>query len=348
MSEKTEQPTPKKLRDARTKGQVPSSKDLVSGALMIAFFAFLWIASDFYYLQFKEMILLPAHLIGPGIDFGSSLEQVVHGLSIILIKMIAPLLLLVIVVTIAAHIAQFGFLLAFSSLKPDLKKLNPVEGMKKIFSLKNLIELVKSLIKIIFLSILLYYVIRNHLGDLMEIPYCGIQCVSSILGALMQDLVINVIFAFIMIGGADFAIQKFQFTKQLKMSKDEVKQEYKEMEGDPRIKGKRRQLHQEMINQNMVNNVKKSTVIITNPTRIAIALEYREGETPLPVVRAKGENLLAKRIIEIAQQEGIPIMENVPLARALHEQVSIDQYIPSDLIQAVAEVLRWIAQLEKQ
>ncbi len=131
------------------------------------------------------------------------------------------------------------------------------------------------------------------------------------------------------------------------MTKDEVKNEYKEMEGDPAIKGKRKQLHQELLSESVVNSVKKASVVVTNPTRIAIALEYREGETPLPIVRAKGENLLAKRIIEIAKQEGIPIMENVPLARALHEQVRIDEYIPSDLIDAVAEVLRWVAKLEQ-
>lgn len=348
MSEKTEQPTPKKLRDARNKGQVASSKDLVSGAVMIALFAFLWIASGFYYSQFKELILLPTMFIGPGFDFGYGLQQALNGLLIIMIKMIAPPLALVAIVVIAAHMLQFGLLLAFESLKPDLKKLNPFEGIKKIISLKNLIELLKSILKISFLAILLYSVIRNNLGDLLKMPECGLRCVPLMLGAVMKDLVVNTMFALVVIAGADFAFQKFQFIKQLKMSKDEVKQEYKEMEGDPHIKSKRRHLHQEMLSQNMANSVKKSTVVVTNPTRIAIALEYREGETPLPIVRAKGENLLAKRIIEIAQQEGIPIMENVPLARALHEQAVVDQYIPADLIQAVAEVLRWVAQLEKQ
>lgn len=346
MSEKTEQPTAKKLRDARNKGQVSSSKDLVFGALMIALFGFFWTAADFYYRQFQELILLPTHFIGPGFNFGYSLEQVLNGVLILLLQMIAPPLLVAAVVAVVAHVAQFGLLLAFESLKPDLQKLNPLSGIKKIFSIKNLIELLKSMIKIAFLAILLYHVIKNHLNDLIKIPYCGIDCIPLMLGALMRDLAMNAVFAFIIIAGADFAFQKFQFIKQLKMSKDEVKQEYKEMEGDPRIKSKRRHLHQEMLSQNRVNSVKKSTVVITNPTRIAIALEYREGETPLPIVRAKGENLLAGRIIEIARQEGIPIMENVPLARALHEQASVDQYIPSDLITAVAEVLRWVAQLE--
>lgn len=348
MSEKTEQPTPKKLRDARNKGQVASSKDVVSGAVMILLFVFLWVSADFYYRQLKELILLPTMFVGPGFDFGYALQQAFNGILMIMIKMIAPPLALVIVVVIAAHMAQFGLLLAFESLKPDLNKMNPFEGVKRIFSLKNLIELLKSILKISFLSILLYFVIRDNLGDLMKIPECGVRCIPLMLGAVMKDLVTNTIFALVIIAGADFAFQKFQFIKQLKMSKDEVKQEYKEMEGDPHIKSKRRHLHQEMLSQNMTNSVKKSTVVVTNPTRIAIALEYREGETPLPIVRAKGQNLLAKRIIEIAQQEGIPIMENVPLARALHEQATVDQYIPSDLIQAVAEVLRWVAQLEKQ
>ncbi|MDQ5908186.1 MAG: Flagellar biosynthetic protein FlhB [Pseudomonadota bacterium] len=348
MSEKTEQPTPKKLRDARNKGQVASSKDLVSGVIMITLFSFLWISSDFYYHQFKELILLPTLFIGPGFDFGYGLQEVLNGILIIMIKMILPPLGLVVIVAIAAHMFQFGLLLAFESLKPDLNKLNPLEGIKKIFAMKNLIELLKSVLKIAFLTILLYYVIRNNLADLLKTPECGLRCVPLVLGAVMKDLVVNTAFALIVIAGADFAFQKFQFIKQLKMSKDEIKQEYKEMEGDPHIKSKRKHLHQEMLSQNMTNSVKKSTVVVTNPTRIAIALEYREGETPLPIVRAKGQNLIAKRIIEIAQQEGIPIMENVPLARALHEQASVDQYIPSDLIQAVAEVLRWVAQLQNQ
>ncbi len=162
----------------------------------------------------------------------------------------------------------------------------------------------------------------------------------------MLDVIIYSSFGFIIIAAADLVFQRFQFTKEMRMSKQEVKQEYKEMEGDPRIKGRRRQLHQELMMQNTVHAVKRSTVVITNPTRIAIALEYREGETPLPVVRAKGENLMAAQIIRLAEQEGIPVMENVPLARALHEQSQVDQYIPSDLIAAVADVLRWVARLD--
>ncbi|MCB1804794.1 MAG: type III secretion system export apparatus subunit SctU [Candidatus Competibacteraceae bacterium] len=346
MAEKTEQPSPKKLRDARKKGQVASSKEVVSAALLLAIFAFLWAMSGFYLLKFQQMILLPSTFIGANFEY--SLEQVLNGLLQLMLHLLAPLLALVIVVAILAHFAQFGLLFAFESLKPDLKKLNPLQGVKKIFSIKNLIEFLKSIIKIVFLSILLFLVIRDSLDDLLKIPGCGLECIPLVLGTLLKHLIINTAFAFIIIAAADFVFQNFQHTKQLKMTKDEVKREYKEMEGSPEIKSKRRQLHQEMMSQQVANSVKRSTVVVTNPTRIAIALEYRDGETPLPIIRAKGENLHAKRIIELAKENGIPIMENVPLARALHEQSSVDQYIPADLIEAVAEVLRWVAQLEKK
>lgn len=344
---KTEQPTPKRLRDARKKGQVASSKDVVSAALMVALMAFIWMGADDYYRKLEEVMLLPVPYINSGLGFRNSLDDVLMGLVILMFQLIAPPLGLVIIVAIVANVGQFGLLLSLTSIIPELKKLNPLQGLKKIFSLKNLIESAKSILKIALLSWLLYLVIRKHIADLLQLPYCGLECIPVLLAALMADLAVNAAAAFIIIAGADFAFQRFQFTKQNKMTKDEVKREYKEMEGDPRIKSKRRHLHREMMTQNMTNSVRKSTVVVTNPTHLAIALEYREGSTPLPVVRAKGENLMAKRIIEIAREEGIPIMENVPLAHALHEQASVDDYIPADLITAVAEVLRWVAQLEQ-
>lgn len=346
--EKTEQPSAKKLRDARKKGQVASSKDVVSAALVILMFALLWGAGGFYTDRLQELILLPTAFIGADLPFYRALEDMFAGLIWLGVQMIAPVLLLTVVVGILAHLGQFGFLLAFESLKPDLNKLNPGKGIKKIFSLKNLVELIKSLLKIALLGMLFYQVIRLNLADLLKLPACGLGCVPRLLGLLLRDVILYASFGFIIIAAGDLVFQRFQFTKEMRMSKQEVKQEYKEMEGDPRIKGRRRQLHQELMMQNTVNAVKRSTVIITNPTRIAIALEYREGETPLPLVRAKGENLMAAQIIRLAEQEGIPVMENVPLARALHEQSQVDQYIPSDLIEAVAEVLRWVARLDQR
>ncbi len=348
MSDKTEPPSQKKLRDARKKGQVVQSKELASSALIIAVFAFLFGMAGVYMALMQRMILLPTTVIGPDFDFDASFEVVVNGVALLMVQMIVPLLLLVAVVAVLAHFFQYGLLFTFETAKPDLKKLNPGKALKKIFSVKNLFELAKSIVKIAFLGLLIYLVIRDSLPDLMRIPYCGAECVLPILGTLMRKLAINAAFAFVIIGAADYVFQRFQFMKQMKMTKEEVKREFKEQEGNPEIKGRRRQLHHELLAASVEHSVRNSTVVVTNPTHLAIALEYREGKTQLPIVRAKGQNLVAKRIIEIAEKEGIPVMQNVPLAHALNEQSSIDQYIPAELIGAVAEVLRWVARMETE
>lgn len=154
--------------------------------------------------------------------------------------------------------------------------------------------------------------------------------------------------AFVVIAAADFVFQKWKFTKDQKMSKEEVKKEYKESEGDPHIKGKRKQFAQELVQSNQEAAVRKSKVVVTNPIHLAIALDYRKGETPLPIIRAMGQNLQAKRIVQIAEEEGIPVMQNVPLAHGLFEDGKVNQYIPVDLMQEVAEVLRYVFESESE
>ena len=348
MSEKTEDPTPKRLRDQRKKGQVAQSKEVASTALIVSIFAFLAIMSGFYYEKIEEMILLPATQLGPDFDFGSALNVVIDQMLSIMFQLLLPLIGLVIVIAIGSHFAQYGVLFAPTTLKPDLKKLNPAQGIKKIFSMKNLFELLKSILKIAFLSVLIYLVIRDALPDLMKLPSCGLNCVLPVTGQMVWNLALYSTFAFVIIAAADFAFQKFQFIKQNKMTKDEVKREYKESEGSPEIKGKRKQFHQELMQDSVSDGVKNSDVVVKNPTHYAVALEYKKDVTPLPIVRAKGENLLAKRIINIALENDIPVMENVPLAQALHSDAELDQYIPSDLVKPVAEVLRWVQQLENE
>jgi type III secretion protein U len=163
----------------------------------------------------------------------------------------------------------------------------------------------------------------------------------------MKTLAMNVVFAYVAIAGFDYFFQRYQYIKQLKMSKDEVKREYKESEGDPQIKGKRRQLHQELLANDTMQRTRKATVVVTNPTHLAVAIYYDEKDNVLPTVLAKGEDHLAQRMKAVAREEGIPIMENVPLARALYANVPVDRYIPSDLIEPMAEVLRWVKELNE-
>ncbi len=344
--EKTEKPTPKRLREARKKGQVAKSKEITSCANVIGVFLFLWIFCKVYLYGCKNLIELGAKAASQ--PFGEGLTFLTHGIVTQFLKLTMPLLLLTIILAVASNFFQIGLLFAFETIKPDLKKLNPMSALKRIFSKKNLIEFIKSVVKILFLAILFYIVFKKSLPALIILPYSGLGPILMIVSAILKKLIVYTAIAFIVVAAADYFFQKSQHIKSLMMTKEEVKQEYKEMEGDPQIKSKRRQLHQELLTTNMLENVRKSTVVVTNPTRLAIAIYYDKEKTKLPMIVAKGENLLAKRIVEIAKEEGIPIMTNVPLAQDLYEKGKLDDYIPSELIEPVAEVLKWVYKLKEQ
>ena len=346
MSEKTEQPTPKKLRDARDKGQVAKSKEVVSASLILAIFALFFFLGASYTKAFGEIILLPADFVG--LPFQEALIHISDGLLSASLNILAPLLLLVFVIGIAAHYFQFGLLFVLEPLKPKAENISPAKNVKNIFSMKNLMEFFKSIIKIAVLTIGLYVVIRVGLPDLLQAPRCGLECVVAVSTRLLAQILAVTAVAFTALAAADYLFETFQHIKQLKMTKDEVKREYKESEGDPIIKSKRKHLHQEIMMQDTTERVRKSSVLVTNPTRIAIAIYYDGEETPLPVIMAKGQDHVARRMIEVAREEGIPVMQNVPLARALNEDGDIDRYIPSELIEPVAEVLRWVQQVAER
>ena len=300
--EKTEQPTSKKLRDARKKGQVAKSNDVSSTALLIVLFSYFAIFWGSMLEHTKEMFSMPAMYYDQ--PFREALPQMLGVITTKLLLICGPIIGLVVVVGVAVNYIQIGALFVFEPLKPELKKINPLEKAKQWFSMKNLIEFVKSIIKVSFLGILIFLMIRDAIPDLLKLPHGGIDGAVKALGQLMFTLAIFTVFAYGVIAVADFGFQKWQHTKQLMMSKDEVKREFKESEGDPVIKGKRKQLHQEMAMEGSVQNTKKATVLVTNPTHRAIAIYYKQGETKLPVILAKGEGDLARRMREVAKREG--------------------------------------------
>ncbi|EHZ2783203.1 SctU family type III secretion system export apparatus subunit VscU [Vibrio parahaemolyticus] len=342
--EKTEQPTAKKLRDARKKGQVAKSQEIVSSALILALIAVLFAFADYYMSHISALLLLPSELAYQG--FQDALIDVAIAIAKEMAYLLAPIILVAALIAIFSNMGQFGFLFSGESIKPDIKKINPVEGAKRIFSLKSVIEFIKSILKVSLLSCIIWVTLRGNINTLMQIPTCGLECVPAVTGVMIKQLMIISSVGFVVIAAADFAYQKFDHTKKLKMSKDEVKREYKEMEGSPEIKSKRRQLHQELQASNQRENVKRSNVLVTNPTHITVGLYYKKGETPLPVITLMETDAMAKRMIAIAREEGVPVMQKVPLARALYADGNVDQYIPSELIEATAEVLRWLASLE--
>jgi len=278
---------------------------------------------------------------------GGSFVGTLIGITLA-VSIVAPLVGLVMAVALVANLGQVGILFAFKGAMPKLENISPSKWFQKVFSMKNLVEFLKNIIKVTVLGVTVWVVMRDHLPTLFAIQRGTIWTLWEVLGLALKDLLLMAAGVFCVIAAVDYLFQKWQYAKNHMMSKDEVKREYKEMEGDPQVKGKRKQLHQEMLSQNALGNVRKAKVLVTNPTHYAVALDYEKDRTPLPVILAKGEGFLAQRMIRVAQEEGIPIMRNVPLARSLFENGTENAYIPKDLIGPVAEVLRWVQSLQRQ
>jgi len=343
MSEKTEQPTSKKLREAREKGDVAKSRDFTQTALVVALFAYLLASGSKLLNQLEQLILLPFAYINQ--DFGAALNNLLDEFFSQAVDMVMPFLLIVLVLGIFVEAMQTGMLISFQALMPSAKKLNIAENAKNMVSKKNLLEFFKSLFKIGVITWVLYKLILDSLPTLMLLPYTSISVLGAVFGEILKTLIIHTGMAYGVISLADLMWQRHQYTQKLMMSKDEVKQEYKGMEGDPHIKSMRKHLHMEMMQNDATDKARQATVLVTNPTHYAIALNYQEGETPLPLVMAKGEGALAQRMIDAARAAGVPIMQNIPLAHALFDTAQVNQYIPSDLIEPVAAVLRLITDL---
>ncbi len=341
--EKTEQPTHKKLEDARKKGQVAKSKDFTQTALVLSLFGYLLAAAQSMAHDLAQMLVLPMRLIDQ--PFPIALEVLVTDILHKAVMAVLPFIGIVVAVGIFAEMLQVGVLLSFEALMPSAKKLNVAANAKNMFSKKTFVEFLKNCLKIVILGAILYVALRREMAHLLELPRAGVIGVGVAITALLKVLIINVAMVYLVIALADFIYQRLAYKKELMMSKDEVKREYKEAEGDPHVKGARKHLHQELMTSGMVENTRKASVVVTNPTHIAIALYYDDEKTPLPMVLAKGTDLVAQRMIKIAREEGIPVMQNIPLARALYTHAQLEQYVPSDLLEPVAEVLRVVRQV---
>jgi type III secretion protein U len=252
------------------------------------------------------------------------------------------------VVGIAANTVQIGFLFTFEPLKPDMNKLNPVEGAKKIFAKKNLFEFLKNVVKVVFLGYLVWKIIWASVPQLLTMCYGTIDDIFPCVSLMLKRLACYTAFGYIVIAVVDRLFQGRDFTKQMMMTKDEVKREYKEMEGSAEIKQAQRRFRDEILNgPDPVKATKQADVVVTNPTHLAVGIRYRAQEAPLPKMVVAGADRIAKIIRETALEEGSPIMEDVSLARRLYAIGKVEDYIPPDLIEPVAEVLKWVKRLEE-
>ena len=343
--EKTEMPTPKKLRDAREKGQVCTSKDIVSTAILVVLFAVLAWMGGALMDDMEELLRFIGGRVGE--NTMDSVRQSSAMAIIVILKHTLIFVLIAAVIGIIGNVAQIGFLFTFEPIIPKLEKLSPVEGAKKIFSKKNLFEFLKNVVKVVFLGYLLYKIIWASVPELLTMCYGTIDDIFPCLRLMLKRLAVYTAFGYIVIAVVDRIFQGRNFTKQMMMTKDEVKREYKEMEGSAEIKQAQRQFRDEILNgPEPAQAAKKSSVVVTNPTHLAVGIRYKPDEAPLPRICALGAGKTAQIIRETALAEGIPIMEDRTLARALYANGKIDDFIPEALIEPVAEVLKWAKKLE--
>ena len=340
--EKTEKATPTKRRDARKKGQVAKSKE-ISGAVTLLFgFAFLLIGGksilkgcyNIYQQSFQEYMLWDLTIPSTKLLFTQLLWEVT--------KLVAPLFGVVLLAGLIANFVQVGFMFNLGTLKMDFKKINPVNGFKNIFSINSLMEFLKSILKISILAAILFMEIWNQKSELILLSQKSIGDSVRLIGKLLIQIGLTAAGFLVILAVADFIFQKFQFEKKLRMSKQEIKDEYKKMEGDPHIKGKRRAKQRQMAMNRIIQEVPKADVVITNPTHFAIAIRYDIKTMEAPIVVAKGKDYIALKIKEIAKEHSIMTVENRPLARALYASVEVGESIPEELFNAVGEILAYV------
>ncbi|MCI8513202.1 MAG: flagellar biosynthesis protein FlhB [Lachnospiraceae bacterium] len=339
--EKTEQPTSKRRKDARKEGNVFQSREVATVVILLGVFCVIRIMIPSIYANVRQYFYwLLDGVAGEPEEFLSYRLLVVTALNFC--KCALPLLLVAQFLGILSHGVQTKFNVAFKAIRPKFSKLNPLKGIKKLFSLKNLVELLKSIIKICLLLVLLYQILRDDMGRIATMTDIGLLNSAVLMLTMIFDLVIKVCIAFAVVAFFDFLYQRWQYEKDLKMTKQEVKDEYKQTEGNPEIKGRIRRLQRQMAMSRMIQKVPEADVIIRNPTHFAVAIQYDPDKHGAPVVLAKGQDELALRIIRTGEEHGVFIIENRPLARALYASCELDREIPAEFYGAVAEVLVYI------
>ncbi len=339
--EKTEEPTSKKIEDARREGNVPKSQDAVAVVTLIVAIAMTLFIMGFLGERVSNLYRYYQSFIGTPLDARTLHSIIIKSIFEALI-MLAPITLSIMIAGILGNIMQFGFIFTTKPITPNLDKINPLKGLKNLFSLKKLVEAVKIILKVSVVFTIAFTVLLYFLRELPRLELLGIVPQMLWLRDRAVILAAIVIIAFLIIAVLDVFLVRFQYFKGLRMSKQEIKDEYKQMEGDPQVKARIRRLQVEAARRRMMQDVAGADVVITNPTHYAVALRYDSAKEQAPRIVAKGVDHLALRIKEIAYQNGVIVYENPPLARELYKLCDIDDLIPRQLFKAVAEVLSFV------
>jgi len=345
--EKTEKATPKKRRDERKKGHVPVSKDAVAVATLFGGIFALRLTVPAILSGMERMLDLCMAQIAQNVDLTAVESQLWLECVIAVAETLGPLILIVVLMGIVATMAQTRMLVTTEPLKPKFERINPGKGFKRLFSLNSVIEALKGILKISILLYLVYSCLADMIAVSQRYMYADLTGACTHLFEAVFSMLLKVGGAFLVIAAADFGYQWWDYERQMKMTKQEIKEEYKQTEGDPQVKSKIKQIQRQMAQSRMMQQVPGADVVVRNPTHFAVALRYHPGEDDAPVVLAKGKDYLAQRIVDTAQKHNISIVENVPLARALYAQAELNQQIPPDLYEGVAEVMVYLFKLGK-
>ncbi|NLY19553.1 MAG: flagellar biosynthesis protein FlhB [Clostridiaceae bacterium] len=346
--EKTEKATPKRRKDAREKGQVLQSREISSSLILLIVFLSIKLLGSYMYREIESFYRLCVNDLTLTFDV-LSVNEIMHLVSLVmvqLLKIIGPVFGIAFVTGVTASYIQVGSLFTTETLKPKFSKLNPVNGIKRIFSLRGLTELIKSLLKITVISIVAWQSIKGEITNIAKLMDQELKSAALYIFSTGIDIAIKICVMMFIIAMLDYAYQWWQYEKDLRMTKQEIKEEYKEIEGNPETRQRIRQKQREISMRRMLSEVPKADVVITNPTHYAVAIKYDADEAPAPIVVAKGQDYMAKRIKDIARENGVETVENKPLAQALYKAVDIGQQIPPELYQAVAEILAFVYQLK--
>lgn len=347
VAERTEKATPRKLRQAREKGQVAKSRDLSSALILLGSILGLKLWGSY---TFNGLYRLTAGALGnlnvTTLDIRDA--YVYFGRSgLLMIEAVMPIVGALVGIAFLANVVQTGFLITTEPLVPKLTKFNPIEGISSLVSKKGLVRLLASLFKVIVIAVVAYYAISAKTDSFIKLSEGSFAQIAAFGMASTVDVVLKIALALLLLAMFDFAFQKWQYGQDQKMTKKEVSDELKRMEGDPLLRSRRRRMQRELARQRMMHRVPDADVVVTNPTHLAIALQYDSSTMIAPIVVAKGAGLVAERIREIADESDVPIVERKSLAQALFRLCEIDDPVPIDLYQAVAEVLAFVHELNR-
>lgn len=349
--DKTEEPTAKKIQDSRKEGSVAKSKEISNAIMLLAFFISLKVFIPFLSKRLLEMFEIfwnPASELATTNFSTKTIWQLFLDIIVYTVITILPFLLVALVIGFLSERFQIKWMVTTKPLKPKFNKLNPISGFKRMFNKEALFNLILSILKIVVFSAITYSELKDNVGVLLSVYDYNIKDCLGILFELIMDLGIKISMVYLIFGVADLFYKRWKHKKDLRMTKNEVKDEYKNQEGDPKVKGQQRQRMQQAARRRMMNSIPEADVVITNPTHFAVVLKYDNTLSNAPVVTAKGADYLAMKIKDIARENNIEIVENKPLARMLYSNVEVGNEIPPELYQAVAEVLAYVYKLKNK